>query len=198
MLDSKIKTTNSKSTSINPVVFGIKKSKAEELGFIGKDVYMKDILEAINQGKLKFNMSSPTQTNTGATAYLGFLTTLAGNPEILTEENLQNEELKDQLIQLYSGVKRSSGDDEFLQEMFLKGNYEALITYETSLINMNKQLEQKGEEPLYSIYTKDGVSRCSQTSHANIMFGRNSLIIESRFGSKGEYQKILNIFIHCI
>ena len=158
MLDSKIKTTNSKSTSINPVVFGIKKSKAEELGFIGKDVYMKDILEAINQGKLKFNMSSPTQTNTGATAYLGFLTTLAGNPEILTEENLQNEELKDQLIQLYSGVKRSSGDDEFLQEMFLKGNYEALITYETSLINMNKQLEQKGEEPLYAIYTKDGVS----------------------------------------
>ena len=44
MLDSKIKTTNSKSTSINPVVFGIKKSKAEELGFIGKDVYMKDTL----------------------------------------------------------------------------------------------------------------------------------------------------------
>ena len=72
MLDSKIKTSNSKSTSINPVVFGIKKSKAEELGFIGKDVYMKDILDAINQGKLKFNMSSPTQTNTGATAYLGF------------------------------------------------------------------------------------------------------------------------------
>ena len=158
MLDSKIKTSNSKSTSINPVVFGIKKSKAEELGFIGKDVYMKDILDAINQGKLKFNMSSPTQTNTGATAYLGFLTTLAGNPEILTEENLQNEELKEQLIQLYSGVKRSSGDDEFLQEMFLKGDYEALITYETSLINMNKKLEQKGEEPLYAIYTKDGVS----------------------------------------
>ena len=30
MLDSKIKTTNSKSTSINPVVFGIKKSKAPQ------------------------------------------------------------------------------------------------------------------------------------------------------------------------
>lgn len=158
MLDSNIKTSNSKSTSINPVVFGIKKSKAEELGFIGKDVYMKDILDAISQGKLKFNMSSPTQTNTGATAYLGFLTTLAGNPEILTEEDLQNDSLKAQLTQLYSGVKRSSGDDEFLQEMFLKGDYEALITYETSLINMNKQLEQNGQEPLYAIYTKDGVS----------------------------------------
>ena len=158
MLDSNIKTSNSKSTSINPVVFGLKKSKAEELGFIGKDVYMKDILNAISQGKLKFNMASPTQTNTGATAYLGFLSTLAGNPEILTENDLQNTELKEQLKQLYSGVTRSSGDDEFLEEMFLKGDYEALITYETSLINMNKQLEANGQEPLYAIYTKDGVS----------------------------------------
>ena len=43
--------------------------------FIGKDVYTKDILNAIKQGNLKFSMSSPTQTNTGATAYLGFLST---------------------------------------------------------------------------------------------------------------------------
>ena len=81
MLNSKVKVSNSKSTSINPVVFGIKKSKANELGFIGKDVYTKDILSAIKSKKLKFSMSSATQTNTGATAYLGFLSTLAGNPK---------------------------------------------------------------------------------------------------------------------
>ena len=151
MLNDNIKISNSKSTSINPVVFGIKKSKAEELGFIGKDVYTKDILEAIKQSKLKFNMSSPTQTNTGATAYLGFISTLAGNPEILTEENLSSNELKTELTQLYSGVTRSSGSDEFLEEMFLKGDYEAVITYETSIININKQLEKQGKEPLYII-----------------------------------------------
>ena len=77
MLNNNVSVKNSKSTSINPVVFGITKSKAEELGFIGKDVYTKDILNAIESGKLKFNMPSVTQTNTGATAYLGFLTTLA-------------------------------------------------------------------------------------------------------------------------
>ena len=33
MLDSSVKTSDSSSTSINPVVFAIKKSKAEELGF---------------------------------------------------------------------------------------------------------------------------------------------------------------------
>ena len=44
MLDNSIKLSNSKSTSINPVVFGVKKSKAESLGFIGKDIYTKDIV----------------------------------------------------------------------------------------------------------------------------------------------------------
>lgn len=158
MLEDDVTVKNSKSTSINPVVFGIQKSKAQELGFIGKDVYTKDILNAIKQNKLKFSMSSPTQTNTGATAYLGFVSTLAGNPEVLTEENLKDETLKTALTELYTGVTRSSGSDEFLEEMFLNGNYEAVVTYESSIININKQLVSQGKEPLYIIYAKDGVS----------------------------------------
>ena len=62
MLDKSISVKNSKSTSINPVVFGIKKSKAKELGFIDKEVSTKDILTEIQNGKLKFSMSSATQT----------------------------------------------------------------------------------------------------------------------------------------
>ena len=158
MLNNSSKVKNSKSTSINPVVFGIKKSKANELGFVGKEVYTKDILSAIKSNKLKFSMSSATQTNTGATAYLGFVSTLAGNPEILKEEDLKSDKLKNNLKELFSGVTRSSGSDEFLEEMFLNGDYEAVVTYETSLININKKLEQQGKEPLYIIYAKDGVS----------------------------------------
>jgi len=155
MLNNSSKVKNSKSTSINPVVFGIKKSKANELGFVGKDVYTKDILSAIKSKKLKFSMSSATQTNTGATAYLGFVSTLAGNPEILKEDDLKSDKLKNNLKELFAGVTRSSGSDEFLEEMFLKGDYEAVVTYETSLININKKLEQQGKEPLYIIYAKD-------------------------------------------
>ena len=158
MLNNSSKVKNSKSTSINPVVFGIKKSKANELGFVGKEVYTKDILSAIKSKKLKFSMSSATQTNTGATAYLGFISTLAGNPEILKEDDLKSDKLKNNLKELFSGVTRSSGSDEFLEEMFLNSDYEAVVTYETSLININKKLEQKGKEPLYIIYAKDGVS----------------------------------------
>ena len=89
MLDDNVKVSNSKYTSINPIVFGIKKSKAKELGFTDKTIKTKDIVNAISSGKLKFSMSNPTSTNSGASAYLGFLYTLAGNPEVLKKENLQ-------------------------------------------------------------------------------------------------------------
>ena len=158
MLDSNIKTSDSKCTSINPVVFGITKSKAKELGFIDKTVYTKDILNAIKSGKLKFSMSNPTSTNSGASAYLGLLSTLAGNPEVLTKEMLEDEKLKEDLTNLFSGMERSSGSEDFLEELFLNGNYEAVVTYESSIININKQLIANGKEPLYAIYPVDGVS----------------------------------------
>lgn len=159
MLDSsKVSVSDSKSTSINPVVFGITEQKARELNFVDRDIYTKDIVDAIKNGNLKFSMSNPTQTNTGATAYLGMLTTLAGNPEVLREENLQDENLKNELISLFSGLERSSGSEDFLEELFLNGNYEAVVTYEFSIINMNKKLEEQGKEPLYILYPIDGVS----------------------------------------
>ena len=158
MLDSNVKTSNSKCTSINPVIFGVKKSKAKELGFINKTVYTKDILQAISDGKLKFSMANPTSTDSGASAYLGMLYTLAGNPEVLTKENLENDELKEKLITLYSGMERTSGSEEFLEELFLNGDYEAVVTYESSIIKINKQLEEEGKEPLYALYPVDGVS----------------------------------------
>lgn len=158
MLDDSVNVSESKSTSINPVVFAIKKSKAEELEFVGKDIYTIDIVNAIKDGRLKFSMSNPTQTNTGATAYLGLLSTLAGNPEVLNMTHLENPIVKQELVSLFNGMERSSGSESFLEELFLKGSYEAVITYESSIININKELESRNEETLYALYPIDGVS----------------------------------------
>ena len=155
MLDSSVTLSNSKCTSINPVIFGIKKSKASELGFIDKTIYTKDILDAISSGKLKFSMSNPTTTNSGASAYLGLLSTLAGNPEVLTNEMLEDETLQSEIKTLFTGLERSSGSEDFLEELFLNGDYEAVVSYESSIININKQLVARGEEPLYAIYPVD-------------------------------------------
>ena len=158
MLDSNIKLSNSKCTSINPVIFGIKKSKAQELGLIDKTVYTQDIVDAISSGKLKFSMSNPTSTNSGASAYLGMLSTFAGNPEVLTKENLDNEEVRNKLKTFFTGQERTSGSEDFLEELFLKSDSEAVVAYESSIININKQLQSRNKETLYAIYPVDGVS----------------------------------------
>ena len=158
MLDNQYLTSDSKSIVIDPVVMGIEKSKAEELGFVGKDVKNSDILDAIRSGKLKYVMSSVTKTNTGATAYLSFLNTLAGSPEILTEEMLDDEKLGNDLKDFFKGVQRVSGDEDYLLDMYKNGDYNAMINYESTLIALNKELVSKGKEPLYLIYPVDGVA----------------------------------------
>lgn len=158
MLDNTYLTTDSKSIVIDPVVMAIEKSKAEELGFVGNDIYNRDILNAIKDGKLKYVMASVTKTNTGATSYLSFLNSMAGSPEVLTEEMLDSDSLKEDLKSFFKGVERVSGDEEYLTEMFKNGDYNAMINYESSLIELNKELVKKGKEPLYLVYPVDGVA----------------------------------------
>jgi len=150
--------SDTKSTSINPIIFGVKKSKAEELGFVGKKLYTQDIVNAVEAGQLKFSMSNPVTTNSGASAYLGLLTTLAGNPEVLTQDMLENEELKEKLKTFFTGVERSTGSEDYLEEMFVQGDYEAVFSYESSIISINQKLKNNHKEILYALYPVDGVS----------------------------------------
>ena len=161
MLDSKkVSTSDSKSTSVTPIVIGVKKSKAEALGLVGKQVKMRDILSLIKEGKLKFSMANPITTNSGAASYLNILSTLAGNPDVLTSKDLKSSKLQEDLKSFFTGLVRTSGDEDFLNKSFIDGDYDAAITYESSIININKELKKSGKETLYVIYPVDGVSIC--------------------------------------
>lgn len=156
--DSQHLVKHSQSVSLTPVVFGIRRSLAEELGFTDGDVSVKDILTAISDGKMTFCMTSATQSNSGASAYIGFLYALLGKQEGLTSEDLQSDALKTQIRELLSGVDRSSGSSDWLKDMFLKGNYDAMVNYECLVIDANEQLTAEGKEPLYVVYPYDGLS----------------------------------------
>ena len=161
MLDSsKVSTSDSKSTSVTPIVIGVKKSKAKELGLIDKKVRMKDLLSLIKEGKLKFNMANPITTNSGAASYLNILSTLAGNPDVLTSAHLKNKALQEDLKTFFTGLVRTSGDEDFLNKSTISGDYDAAITYEASIININQELVKNGKETFYLIYPVDGVSIC--------------------------------------
>ena len=145
------------SISLTPVVFGIRQSLAEELGFTKGDVSVRDIQQAIREGKMSFCMTSATQSNSGCSAYLGFLYALLGTDELKAGE-LESESLKADIRELLSGIDRSSGSSDWLKEMFLNGDFDAMVNYECLIISANRQLEQEGKEPLYVVYPYDGLS----------------------------------------
>lgn len=149
---------NSKSIMTSPIVFGIKESLAKELGFYNREVNTYDILNAIQSGKLKFMMTSATQSNSGACAYLGFLSAFLGSPDMMTLEDLKKPELQASMKELLSGVERSSGSSGWLKDLFLQGGYDAMVNYEALIIETNIELVKRGEEPLYVIYPVDGLS----------------------------------------
>ena len=156
--DTEHRVKHAESISITPVVFGIKQNLAEKLGFTDREVSVKDLLEAIQNDELSFCMTSATQSNSGASAYIGFLYALLGNPEVITSEDLQSPELRMQVKELLAGVERFSGSSDWLKDMFVEGDYDAMVNYECLIIQANEELEKQGKETLYTVYPYDGLS----------------------------------------
>jgi len=144
----------------SPVVFGVKKSVAERLGWVGRDVTVGDILAASEAGKLRFMMSSATQSNSGASAYMGFLYAFAGQPEVLTSGALQDPAVRDKVKRILGSVNRTAGSSGWLKDLFLDQyvGYDAMVNYEALIIETNQELLKTGREPLYAVYPVDGLA----------------------------------------
>jgi Ca-activated chloride channel family protein len=144
----------------SPVVLGVKKSVAQGLGWVGKDVHVQDILDAAEQGKLRYCMTSATQSNSGASAYFGYLYAFSGEPDVLTSADLQKPELRDKIKRILGTVNRSSGSSGWLKDFFLKqyDDFDALVDYEALIIEANQALVKQGREPLYAVYPVDGLA----------------------------------------
>jgi Ca-activated chloride channel family protein len=144
----------------SPTVFGVKKNVAERLGWVGKPVKVDDILKAAEAGRLRFMMTSATQSNSGASAYLGYLYAFAGKPQVLTAADLQAPAVRAKIKRILGAVNRSSGSSGWLKDLFLQryDDYDAMVNYESLLIEANRQLAQEGREPLYAVYPADGLA----------------------------------------
>lgn len=146
-----------KSIMTTPVVLGLKKSIASRLGWIGKNIRVKDIFQAIKNGEFKFLMTSATQSNSGASAYFGFIYAFLNNPEVIQSSMLNDPELRNNIKTLLKGVERSSGSSGWLKDLFLKKDYNAMFNYEALIIETNRELISRNQEPLYVIYPSDGM-----------------------------------------
>lgn len=146
-----------------PVILGVRKSKAEQLGWVGKPVTMKDILAAVNGRSLKFLMTSATQSNSGASAYLAMLSSALAGQQVIEPGDLDKPDVQQTVKQLLAGVERSSGSSGWLADLYAesadKGRlYDAMWNYEAVLKETNDRLIAAGKEPLYFVYPADGVA----------------------------------------
>ena len=148
-----------KSIMRSPVVFWVKKSKAESLGWIGSDVTMADIVQAA-EGDLTFGMTSATQSNSGAMAYFAMLSAAAGRPDVVTAQHVADAGVKERVSGLLKKVNRTSGSSGWLGDLYLKhpGSMDAMFNYEAVGIEVNQQLVAQGQPPLCAIYPVDGLA----------------------------------------
>lgn len=143
----------------SPVVFGVRQSVARELGWTERDIQIKDVLAAAEAGKLRFAMTSATQSNSGASAYFGFLHALAGSPDVLAMEHLNDPDVQEMTRRLLKQVNRSSGSSGWLKEMLVESydTFDAMVNYESMIIEANQELTRHGKEPLIAVYPLDGI-----------------------------------------
>ncbi|OZA07339.1 MAG: hypothetical protein B7Y02_14130, partial [Rhodobacterales bacterium 17-64-5] len=108
----------------------------------------------------RLEMTSATQSNSGASAYFGFLYALAGNPDVLTMDNLKDPAVLDGVRKLLAQVERSSGSSGWLMDALVAnpGSYDAMFNYESTVLEANQALTAAGQEPLYIIYPANGLS----------------------------------------
>ncbi len=151
---------NSESIYRTPVVLGVKKSVAEALGWTKSNVKVNDILQASQSGKLRFMMTSATQSNSGAASYFGFLYAFAGSPDMLSEADLAKPTVVAKVKSILKGVNRTAGSSGWLKDLFVdKYDYfDAMFNYESMLIEANQKLLQQGKEPLFAVYPVDGLA----------------------------------------
>src|SRR5262245_15590676 len=147
----------------SPVILGVRRAKAEELGWIGRDVSTADVVEAVKAKRLRFLMTSATQSNSGAGAYIAMLSAALGHPDVIGVEDLDKPGVRDEVRAFLSGVSRTAGSSGWLADLYLKGldqgiRYDAMWNYEAIIAETNQKLSERGAELLYAIYPSDGAA----------------------------------------
>src|ERR1700730_5872776 len=163
MFDTARRVKSVKSIAQMPVILGVRRSKAQALGWIGTRVTTKGTRFHVEGGRLKFLMTSATQSNSGASAYLAMLASSIGKPDLIEAGDLDKEPLHATVRALLAGVERSSGSSGWLADLDRErektgGHYDAMWNYEAVIKDTNDKLREAGYELLYAVYPADGVA----------------------------------------
>lgn len=145
----------------SPVVLGLREPVARELGWDRAPVRWSDVAAAVDRGALTFAMTDPAASNTGFSALVAVATALDGGGRALDLDAIAR--VSGALSRLFTGHRVTAGSSDWLDDAFVRratgedpgGPVDALITYEASLLSLNRSGELA--EPLVPVYPRDGV-----------------------------------------
>lgn len=146
----------------SPVAFGVRQDVAAKLGLdSGRPVRTADILALVRDGQLRFMMTSASQSNSGFSAYIAMLTAFSGQ-EVVNDAALERQDVRASTRDLLQGVDRTAGSSGWLKDLYVRTardqSHDAMVNYEVTLIEANRELTAKGLQPLRLIYPVDGVA----------------------------------------
>jgi Ca-activated chloride channel family protein len=102
-----------------------------------------DLLAAISSGKLKFVFDEAPRSPIPARAPTSVsCTRFWAIPTSSRPEDLDTRRSGNRSRALLGGVDRSSGSSNWLKEMFLESDYDAMVNYECLMISANQTLVQ--------------------------------------------------------
>ncbi len=155
LTDTKHRIKASEKTMISPVILGVKRSKAAELGWAdAHQPSWKDIAQAVSAGKLRYAMTSPSTSNSGFAAVISVSTAMSGSGNAVRAQDVNSKLLNS----FFSGQKLISGSSGWLSDAYVdsQDQLDGMINYESLLLELNAS--GKLREPLHLVYPSDGVA----------------------------------------
>lgn len=155
----KEKVLASERTMLTPVVLGIKRSKAQSLGWADKngvanpDITWKDIAHAAERGRFTFGMTSPSASNTGFSGLIGVAAALAEKGDALEVKDVNAR----QLTAFFKAQTLTAGSSGWLADAYVQeqDRIDGMVNYASTLLALNAG--GKLREPLTLIYPKEGI-----------------------------------------
>lgn len=159
--DTEGKLKDVKEMFITPLVYAGWKSEMQRLGFVNRDVSISEILDAVQNHKTTAWMTNPSQSNSGATVYFGFLNYFAGNgPGVpLTLQQLNSPQVESGITRFVRALTQTPTSTGTLMDGCVQDpSCKTVFTYEALVIEKNQELIKQGHEPLYAVYPKESLA----------------------------------------
>ena len=142
----------------SPVVLGVKRRVAHELGWDKKTPSWSGIAQAAEAKKFTYGMTDPSASNSGFSALVGVATALSGGGAALDAQ--RTTAVAQDLRRFFAAQTMTSGSSGWLADQFVKksgqrGGPDGIINYESVLLGLNAS--DALSEPLTIVTPKDGV-----------------------------------------